>query len=168
MRRRCIGSHGNYREYVRRGVWLRFGGVYHEPGQENAQRQGVRPGCAGRKVIGTQGRALHEHVGNIYTVLANLEIPGGSKLEDNLLDIVLIPNVLFQAEDKYGMISEGARILKKGGQLLIVDWFKEGPFSPREGMIKPEEVKVMAQKLGLEFKKEWMAGDFHYALLFIK
>jgi ubiquinone/menaquinone biosynthesis C-methylase UbiE len=120
------------------------------------------------KLSALKGRMLHEKVGNITTVLADLEAVRGSGLEDNLLDVVLIPNVLFQAENKYAMIVEGARITKKGGQLLIIDWLPGSSFSPKEGMIKPEEMKEMVKKAGLVFKKEWNAGDFHYAQLFIK
>jgi ubiquinone/menaquinone biosynthesis C-methylase UbiE len=82
--------------------------------------------------------------------------------------VVLIPNVLFQAENKYAMIEEGVRILKSGGQLLIVDWFKDAPFGPKEGTITPEEIKKALNGSGFSLKKELAAGDYHYALLFVK
>ncbi len=109
-----------------------------------------------------------EKLQNISTILCDLEAPNGSTLKNQSQDVVVIPNVLFQAENKSGIISEGARILKPGGQLLVVDWIKGASFGPKDGLIVPEEVKKIAEGLGLSLKKEFMAGDYHYALLFIK
>ncbi|OGZ64043.1 MAG: hypothetical protein A3A98_03810 [Candidatus Staskawiczbacteria bacterium RIFCSPLOWO2_01_FULL_40_39] len=120
------------------------------------------------KLSALQGKAKQEHVSNIQTILCDLEAAKGSTFPDNALDLVLIPNVLFQAENKYAMINEGKRILKPQGQLLIVDWLKRSPFSPKNGMVAPAEVKKIADELGLSLKKEFAAGDYHYALLFIK
>ena len=101
-------------------------------------------------------------------VLCDLETTNGSTLPDNYLDVVLIPNMLFQAENKYVIIAEGQRILKSGGQLLIVDWLKAGPFSPREGMVTPDQIKEIAKDLNLFFRKELASGDYHYGLVFAK
>ncbi len=127
------------------------------------------------KLSALSGRAVLEKVNNISMVLCDLEAPKGSTLRDSYLDVVLIPNVLFQAENKHAMIEEGARVLKPGGQLLIIDWLKENAFSPKDlpageagGMVKPEEIKAITQKLGLQMKKEFAVGDYHYALLFTK
>jgi len=50
--------------------------------------------------------------------------------------VVLIPNLLFQVENKCAIIKEGERILKPSGQLLIVD---------RAGEIASlKEIKIMA------------------------
>lgn len=114
-----------------------------------------------------KGKIASEKIGNVSTILCNLESPNGSTLPDSCLDAVLIPNVLFQADDKYAIIKEGHRILKKGGELVIIDWLKPVPFGP-EILVKPEEVKEIAQGLGLALKKEFAAGDYHYGLLFVK
>lgn len=120
------------------------------------------------KLSALKGRMKIENIQNISTVLCDLEAPRASTLRDNFLDVVVIPNMLFQAENKYAIIVEAHRILKPQGQLLIVDWFANTPFSPKEGTITPRELKNMAEKLGLQLKKEFAAGDFHYGLLFIK
>ncbi len=120
------------------------------------------------KLSALKSRASHEKVKNITTVHCDLERPQGSTLQNNSLDVVLITNMLFQVENKYIILEEGSRIAKQGGQILVVDWLKEGPFSPKEGMAKPAEIKSMAQKAGLSFKKEFATGDYHYGLLFIK
>jgi ubiquinone/menaquinone biosynthesis C-methylase UbiE len=105
---------------------------------------------------------------NVSMVLCDLEAPNGSTLQSNSLDVVLIPNVLFQAENKSAIIEEAKRILKSGGELLVIDWLKKAPFSPKEGMVSPDEVKKMTGQLGFSLKKEFAVGDYHYALLFTK
>ena len=120
------------------------------------------------KLSALKNRLALEKLNNISVILCDLEAPRGSTLADNSLDIVLIPNVLFQAEHKNAIIKEGARVLKPGGQLLVIDWIENAPFGPKSGTISPKEAKEMADALGFSLKKEFAAGDYHYALLFIK
>lgn len=127
------------------------------------------------KLSALKGRLAHAHITNVVTKVCDLEAKNGSTLRDSELDVVLITNVLFQAENKDKMLEEATRTVKPGGQIMVVDWLKTGPFSPKDlpageagGMIKPEEVKKIALKLGLVLKKEFAAGDYHYGLLFTK
>ena len=120
------------------------------------------------KLSALKGKLSLQKIDNVFTILCDLEAKNGSTLVNNMLDVVLIPNILFQAENKGAIIRESKRILKSGGQVLIIDWLKSGPFSPREGLVNPEEVKKIAQGLGFSFKHEFISGDYHYALLFIK
>lgn len=113
-------------------------------------------------------RAQLEGVSNVETILANVEKIGGSTLSDNSIDLVLIPNVLFENEDKKVIIEEAKRITKPGGEILILDWKKESPLGPKEGRISAEEVKEIANQLNLKFEKEIGAGDYHYCLVFTK
>lgn len=128
------------------------------------------------KLSAVKAKAAHERTNNILTLLCDLEAPKGSTLHDDLLDVVLITNMLFQVENKNIILQEAQRITKRGGQILVVDWLppqsgvpfagKAGPHSPKEGMIKPEELKKMAHTLGFSLKKEFAIGDYHYGLLF--
>lgn len=120
------------------------------------------------KLSALQGAIRKQNLSNVFTVLCDLEAKNGSTLQADSLDIVLIPNVLFQAENKHAIIEEAKRVLKPGGELLVIDWSKAGAFSPKEGMIHSDEVKKIADTLGVSFKKEFAAGDYHYALLFTK
>ena len=120
------------------------------------------------KLSALKGKLSIEKINNVFTILCDLETPKGSTLQDNSLDMVLIPNMLFQAENKYAIIQEGKRILKSGGQLLIIDWLKKVAFGPKDNMVSPNEIKKIADDLELTFKKEFAAGDYHYALLFTK
>lgn len=120
------------------------------------------------KLSAVKGRASIEKVTNIMPILCDLEREKGSTLHADSLDVVLIPNLLFQVENKHAIIVEAARILKSNGELLVIDWAEEAPGGPKSGLVSRDEVKKIAQESGLSLKKEFMVGDYHYALLFIK
>jgi ubiquinone/menaquinone biosynthesis C-methylase UbiE len=104
---------------------------------------------------------------NIEIIRCDLEQRNGSTLTSNSLDAVLIPNLLFQSEDPKVIIAEGERVLKPGGELLIIDWKIDSPLGPKQ-KVSAEEIKKMTNGLNLELKKEFNAGDYHYGLLFTK
>jgi len=115
-----------------------------------------------------KSRALLENIVNIRIIRCDLEKPRGSTLTDFSLDLVLIPNVLFQTEDKSAIISEAKRVLKNGGELVVIDWLLKTSQGPVEGRISAAEVKKIAKDLGLRLKKEFEAGKYHYGLTFEK
>lgn len=119
------------------------------------------------KISALKGRLRQQKISNIFTILCDLEAKNGSTMKDNSLDVVLIPNLLFQAENKSAIIEEANRILKTGGQLLIIDWLKKNSFGPEKILI-PKEVKKIAGNIGFLMKKEFSSGDYHYVLLFTK
>lgn len=120
-----------------------------------------------------KSQAKLERIFNIETILCDLEKPEGLKLRDDFVDLVLMTNLLFQTEKKKKVLKEGKRILKKGGEILVVDWTpptrhpEEAPFGPKK-RVSPGEVKKIAEEVGLELKKEFEAGDYHYGLVFTK
>ncbi|OGZ73082.1 MAG: hypothetical protein A2908_02040 [Candidatus Staskawiczbacteria bacterium RIFCSPLOWO2_01_FULL_38_12b] len=109
-----------------------------------------------------------KHATNVSMVLCDLELPSASGLPDDSLNLVLIPSVLFQVENKYAILEEAKRILKSGGELLVIDWFEHAPFGPKEGAISPDQLKKIIAPLGFSLKKEFTVADSHYALLFVK
>lgn len=111
------------------------------------------------KLSALKAKIAHQHVKNILTIKCDLEAEKGSGLQAGRLDVVLITNVLFQAENKDKILQEAVRIVKSGGQILVVDWFEK---------VKPEEVKAIAHQLSLSLSKEFAAADHHYGLVFIK
>ena len=115
-----------------------------------------------------KSRARLAQVFNIKTLLCDLESEQGTGLKDGSMDLVLVTNVLFQAEKKEKILKEAERILKKGGQLLVVDWKKNAPIGPKGKRVSADQVKKIAGELGLDLKKEFEAGDYHYALIFTK
>jgi len=85
------------------------------------------------------------------------------------VDLVLMTNLLFECKNKRKVLEEGKRILKKGGKILIVDWKENLPpqIGPEE-RAKKEEIKEIAENIGLKLKEEFEAGDFHFGLIFEK
>lgn len=116
-----------------------------------------------------KSRAQADRIFNIETIQGDLEQDRGSTLPDNSLDFVLIPNLLFQVRNQKAVINEARRILKPGGELLVIDWNPEGSFGPsKQERFPANNVKEIAEELGLKMKKEFEAGDFHYGLIFSK
>ena len=100
----------------------------------------------------------------------NVDAEGGTKCGNNMADLVLLSNVLFQAEDKNALLHEAARIVKPGGEVLVVDWSESfGNLGPT-----PDKVVTRSKALqlgggaGLIVRKEFDAGDHHYGLIFKK
>jgi ubiquinone/menaquinone biosynthesis C-methylase UbiE len=112
------------------------------------------------------GRILSEHLFNVKTIVANVE--KGVKVPDGYFDLVLMTNLLFQVDDKYGVLQEGKRVLKNNGIILIVDWEKDAPVGSKEGRVSLEEVKEMAGRVGFSSEKEFKAGNFHWGLILRK
>ncbi len=113
-------------------------------------------------------KAAASQLNNIRTVKADLESGVGSSIQNNLLDLVLMTNLLFQLIDKQKVISEANRVLRPAGRLLVVDWKPEASIGPQEGKIAPEEVKTMCQDTGFDLEKEIVVGTYHYGLVFQK
>lgn len=120
------------------------------------------------KITALKSKISFENLTNIDLILGNIEKIGGSNLESESVDIVFIPNVLFQNEDKKTPIEEAKRIVKKGGKIVIIDWQKNAPLGPKEGKISAEKVKEIAESIGLEFERELESGLYHYGLVFRK
>jgi len=112
--------------------------------------------------------AKAEKLSNIESKKCDLEVPKSTELADNFLDLVLIPDVLFQVENKKAIMEEAKRVLKKNGQFLISDWNPGASLGPKESRASEEEIKKIAAELALNFKENFEAGTFHYGLLFEK
>ena len=106
-----------------------------------------------------RSKAEFERVYNAYTLRADVE--RGTDIPANHLDLVILSNILFQAEDKIAIISEAHRILKEGGRIIVVDW----KISPND------EEKIIDKKIkqsGFVKVREIDAGKSHFATLYEK
>ena len=106
---------------------------------------------------------------NIITKRCNLETLNGSAIENNSIDLVLLSNILFQSDNKIGIIKEGLRILKKGGELAVIDWRENQPLGPSKDLIVPMDVVgTMIEKEGFKFNKEILIDKYHWGMIFTK
>lgn len=122
-----------------------------------------------------RARARAVHILNIEYVWADLDEPGGSRLQDRFIDFVLVGNILFQAERPGVVLREAWRVLGEKGRLTVIEWDREraemseyrmGPSS--EMRLKKEDARALAVQAGFEFDREFSAGPHHYGLLFVK
>lgn len=106
---------------------------------------------------------------NVECILGDIEKNGGSKLADHSMDAVIVSNVLFQAEDKVGLIDEVKRVLKPKGRVLVIDWADSfGGMGPAPKYVVP---KIKAEHLfidrGFRVIENISAGSHHYGIIFI-
>ena len=111
-----------------------------------------------------------EEIGNLHVLWGDAELPEGTKLKDQIADTVILTNVLFTIEDKNGLIEEIKRILKPGGQILVVDW------SDSFGGIGPQPQNIVSEKItrdlftqsDFKLEEKIPAGSHHYGMILSK
>lgn len=114
-----------------------------------------------------ESRAKSLGLGNIVTKRVNLENEGGSGLQAESVNWVVLKDMLFQNQKRDVIMREAARVLKPGGHAFIMEW------NPSESFVGPEkrlrvtheEMKRLIEGAGLAFEKELPIGGFHYAFL---
>ncbi len=107
---------------------------------------------------------------NIKTIWSDLEKYGATKIHNDSVDFVILTNVLFQNKHHGNILKEAARLTKKDGKILVVDW-QEGrfPIGPSPQIKVPvNQVIDLAEALNLKLEKQFEAGKFHYGLVFRK
>ncbi len=114
--------------------------------------------------------AKSQHLFNLEVIWGNVEKPGGTKLKDRTVSVVVMANVLFQADAKYSMALEAKRILRTGGRVIVIDWSGSfGGIGPRpDQVVSKDEVKKIFAEAGLPLQSEFSAGEHHYGLIFMK
>jgi ubiquinone/menaquinone biosynthesis C-methylase UbiE len=107
---------------------------------------------------------------NIQTVWSDIELPGKTPIPTGSLDVCFCVNVLFQLKNKPGALQEAARMLKKGGYLVAVDWAKKlGMLGPDEkSILKPSDLVQMAVVENFKLVDTITPGEYHYSLIFEK
>ena len=115
-------------------------------------------------------RAKEENLLQIKPVWTDLEVYKAMKIESDSIDTASLINVLSQSNNKSNIIKESARIIKRGGKLIIIDWKKEdSPLGPKnENKINKDKLIDICLNNGLELEEEFVAGPYHYGLILIK
>lgn len=113
-----------------------------------------------------RGKMKLEKVLNIDPLKADVE--RGTTLLSESCHLVLMTNLLFECQDKKAVLEEGKRVLKKGGQILVIDWQRDNPLTKEIEFCSIEEIKKIAQELNLKIKDEFEAGTYHWGLILTK
>jgi len=115
-----------------------------------------------------EGKLKAENIQNVRKVLSNIEDKKDLKLSPLSCDLILMTNLLFQVEDRKQVFRQADRILRQKGKVLVVDWNKDAILSPDQKSVSQDEIKKIAKEFDFELKKEFSAGNYHYALVFEK
>lgn len=115
-------------------------------------------------------RAREAGLANIDPIRANLEVLGSTRLNDGSQDMVFIANMLFQSNKKDLIVQEAYRILKAGGQLVMVEWKKgSGGFGPPENLrMDSAQLQKLVTEKGLTFERDVEVGQYHHVMMFTK
>ncbi len=117
-----------------------------------------------------RNKARENHLENIECICGDVEKIGGTKLKDNIVDVAIASNILFQVENKDKFIEEIKRILKPSGKLLLIDWMDNSVAvsSSFHKIISNDKAKEMFEEKGFIWQKEIDAGKHHYGIIFKK
>lgn len=117
-----------------------------------------------------QARAEAMGLNNVHAIRADLEVLGGTNIPDNSQDLSLLANTMFQSQKKEAMLAEAVRMLKPGGQLVVIEWKKgANGFGPPDALRTDEEVmRTLATAAGVRFERTIETGAFYFGQVYIK
>lgn len=126
----------------------------------------ILPDLAGR----IAAHARDKGIKNVEVIAGDVESPGGSGLSDGLADVVFMANILFQLEERGRALVEAARVLKEGGQLIVIDWSDSfGGMGPQPEQVVPSAAALkLAEGRGFSKVRDLKAGDHHWGLVLRK
>ncbi len=104
---------------------------------------------------------------NIKIIWADLEQPKASKLADQMLDLVLVSNLLFQLENKAAILQEARRVLKPSGRLVVIDWLDSfNGMGPHKKEVVTKEVgHELVKAASFDLTRDFSAGAHHWGLI---
>lgn len=113
-------------------------------------------------------RARDDRYGNIHYVWSDIEVVGATHIPEPV-DLCLLTNTLWHLPEREPVVHEMARVTKKGGHALVIDWKPSatgiGPSGDKR--ISVAEARKLFEHSGLfEVVEEFEAGKAHYGLLF--
>ena len=121
-------------------------------------------------LAGVESRARLENVTNVETVWGDLEVAGGARIEESIIDLALLINIAGLAKKSPNVINEARRILKSSGTLLVVDWKPEAPAlgpDPASRVSQNEMIQLFTGR-GFIVKKSFNAGPNHWGVILKK
>ncbi len=108
-----------------------------------------------------------EGLTNVEVIAGHIDVVGGTHLPAHSFDLVIAANVLFAVADKHECVAEMRRILKPGGQVLLVDWSdSHGGLGPHpDHVLTEEDAKKLLEGQSFAVVRPIPAGTFHWGFL---
>ena len=111
-----------------------------------------------------------EGLHNVEVVRGNIEHLGGTNLPEATFDYCIVANALFGVECKSCLAGEAARILKRGGRVLLIDWTGShgglGPH-PRQVTGRSDALPIFERE-GFSVVSDIPAGAYHWGCILKK
>lgn len=103
---------------------------------------------------------------NVDVVWSDLEKDGGSLLDDESVDVVILSNILFQITSKQTLLTEAYRVMRPGGRALVIDWSDSygGLGPPEDHLVDPESLIALAESCGFSIDRRLNPGAHHWGL----
>jgi len=113
---------------------------------------------------------LAEGLKNIEVVRGDASHIGGTKLPDNTFDFVIVANLLFAVECRGCVAAEAARVLKRGGRMLLTDWLGSyGGLGPdAKHVVGKVDALKFFEPAGFVFVDDISAGEYHWGCILKK
>ncbi len=107
-------------------------------------------------------------ISNVSCIWGDVEKLGGTKIADKSIDVVIMSNILFQVDDKIGLIDEAKRILKSNGKIMLIDWTDSfsGMGPARNHVVTEDRASELFSKRGLKESSRISFPDHHYGIIF--
>ncbi len=117
-----------------------------------------------------QSRARIKGYTNLVAKRVNLEKVGGSGLEPDSMDWVVVKDMLFQNKGKDIILQEAHRVIKSGGRAMVIEWNeKAGGLGPEAALrVNEADLERILAAAGFIIDKKINAGNFHYGFVVSK
>ena len=89
------------------------------------------------------------------------------KIPSDFFDLVIAKDVLFQNKNKRAVLREAYRVLKTGGELLVMEWNdQKRTIGPDIALrIGEKELRQIVKEEYFAIRKTVFVGDYHYAFV---
>ncbi|OGI82229.1 hypothetical protein A3I95_00645 [Candidatus Nomurabacteria bacterium RIFCSPLOWO2_02_FULL_44_12] len=114
-----------------------------------------------------KSKAREANLPNVETLWGDVEKLGGTKIGDEVVDVVIASNILFQVENQERFLEEAKRILKPGGRVLLVDWSDSSDLRIKT-IIPKDKARALFERKGFAFNRDIDAGAHHYGMILVK